>query len=74
MKNLIISTLATIIIAMAAPFRGATAAQIVFWFISNIIIITISLHEIDVIMHRKKGKKKRAARTTLLASATHIAD
>lgn len=54
MKNLIISTLVTIIIALVAPFTETTISQIIWWFIANIIIFTVILHELDIFFYKKR--------------------
>ena len=71
-KNLIISCLATTIVSMVAPFRQASVFECILWFIVMTGILTVMLCEVD--RNVRRARKKRAAGTTLLASATHIAD
>lgn len=72
MKNFIISVLCATIISMVAPFRQTTTLECVIWFVVMTGILTVMLCEFDRTVRR--ARKKRAAGTTLLASATHIAD
>lgn len=72
MKNFIISVLFTTIISMVAPFRQTTTLERVMWFVVMIGILTVMLCEFDRTV--RMARKKRAAGTTLLASATHIAN
>lgn len=62
MKNLIISSLLTTIVAMVAPFTDATVPQCIVWFVATIVLITIFLREIERIFRQQK---KRVAGTTL---------
>lgn len=62
MKNLIISSLLTTIMAMVAPFTGATIPQCIVWFVVTTVLITIIIQELERIF---KQIKKRAAGTTL---------
>lgn len=71
MKNFIISVLFTTVIALVAPFRQTTVFECILWFIVMAGILTVMLCEAD--KNVRKARKKRAAGTTLLASATHIA-
>lgn len=64
-KNLIISTLMTTVVAVVAPFTDTTTEQCIVWFIINTAICTVALMELENFIDSKKGKKKRAVGATL---------
>lgn len=63
MKNLIISSLITTIVAIVAPFTDATVPQCIVWFIATTVLITIFIQELERIIF--KPIKKRAVGATL---------
>ncbi len=62
MKNLIISSLLTTIMAIVAPFTDATVPQCIVWFIATTVLITIFIQELERIF---KQIKKRVVGATL---------